>query len=136
MEKNRGGFGENTHELEKNAKMLEKINTIMRFRPRPFGYASAAGMSPATAAVALAKSGVSAYTVQEDVHFLSAVIALMSRPSPDHANTGLQAKSQNLIAHSGKQDQQDRINRVGEPSPSLLAAPRLNNESSSRPILS
>ena len=29
MEKNRGGFGENTHELEKNAKMLEKINTII-----------------------------------------------------------------------------------------------------------
>ena len=29
MEKNGGGFGENTHELEKNAKMLEKINTII-----------------------------------------------------------------------------------------------------------
>ena len=29
MEKN-GGVGENTHELEKNAKMLEKINTIIR----------------------------------------------------------------------------------------------------------
>ena len=29
MEKNRGGAGENTHELEKNAKMLEKINTII-----------------------------------------------------------------------------------------------------------
>ena len=29
MEKNGGGFGENMHELEKNAKMLEKINTII-----------------------------------------------------------------------------------------------------------
>ena len=30
MKKNGGGGGgENTHELEKNAKMLEKINTIM-----------------------------------------------------------------------------------------------------------
>ena len=57
--------------------------------PRPFGYAAAVGMSPATAAAALAISGVSAYTVQEDVPFLSAVIALMPRPSQDHANTGL-----------------------------------------------
>ena len=31
MEKNGGGVGENTHELEKNAKMLEKINTIIWF---------------------------------------------------------------------------------------------------------
>ena len=29
MEKNGGGVGENMHELEKNAKMLEKINTII-----------------------------------------------------------------------------------------------------------
>ena len=81
-------------------------------------------MSPATAAAALAILGASAYTVQEDAHFLAAVLALMSRPSPDHANTGLQATSQNLITHSGKQDQQDRISRAREPSPSLSAAPR------------
>ena len=31
MEKNGGGVGKNTHELEKDAKMLEKINTIMHF---------------------------------------------------------------------------------------------------------
>ena len=30
MEKNGGGVGENTHDLEKNAKMLEKINTIIQ----------------------------------------------------------------------------------------------------------
>ena len=29
MEKIWGGVGENTHRLEKNAKMLEKINTII-----------------------------------------------------------------------------------------------------------
>ena len=32
MKKNGGGFGENAHELEKNAKMLEKINTIINSR--------------------------------------------------------------------------------------------------------
>ena len=78
----------------------------------------------------------SAYTVQEDAHFLAAVLALMSRPSPDYTNTGLKATSQNLIAHSGKQDQQDRISRAREPSPSLSAAPRQYNEGSSRPNLS
>ena len=97
---------------------------------------SEAGMSPATAAAALAISGVSTYTVQEDVHFLADVKALMLRPSLDHPNTCLQATSQNLIAHSGKQDQPDRIIRAREPSPSLSAAARLNNEASSRPNLS
>ena len=81
-------------------------------------------------------SGASAYTVQENVHFLAAGIALMSIPLPDHANTDLQATSRNLIAHSGKQDQPDRISRAREPSPSLSAAPRLNNEPSPRPNLS
>ena len=35
MEKIWGGFGENTHGLEKNAKMLEKINTIICFGKHP-----------------------------------------------------------------------------------------------------
>ena len=30
-----GGFGENTHRLEKNAKMLEKINTIICIKRLP-----------------------------------------------------------------------------------------------------
>ena len=100
------------------------IPNIHSTYPRPFGYAAEAGMSSATAAAALAILGVSAYTDQDDANFLAAVLALMSRPSPDHANTGLQATSQNLIAHSGKQDQPDRISRAREPSPSLSAAPR------------
>jgi len=104
--------------------------------PRPFGDAAATGMSPATAAAGLAISGASAYTNQENVHFLAAAIALMSIPLPDHASTGLQATSRNLIAHSGKQDQPDRISRAREPPPSLSAAPRLNNEPSPRPNLS
>ena len=38
MEKNGGGgVGENTHELEKTAKMLEKINTIMVSQQNPCG---------------------------------------------------------------------------------------------------
>ena len=64
---------------------------------RRFGDTTAAGISPATSAAGLAISG-------EDVPFLVAAIALMSRKSPDHANTGLQATLQNLIVHSGKQD--------------------------------
>ena len=32
LEKNGWGVGENTHELEKNAKMLEKINTIIKIQ--------------------------------------------------------------------------------------------------------
>ena len=43
-------------------------------------------LSPAFAAAALAILGLSAYTVQEDVNFLAAVLALISRPSPDHVN--------------------------------------------------
>ena len=107
--------------------------------PRTIGDAAAAGMSPATAAAGLAISGASAYTNQENVRFHAAAIAvnpLMSIPLPDHANTGLQAKSRNLIPHSGEQDQPDRISRAREPSPSLSAAPRLNNEPSPRPNLS
>ena len=107
--------------------------------PRTIGHAAAAGMSPATAAAGLAISGASAYTNQENVRFHAAAIAvnpLMSIPLPDHANTGLQAKSRNLIPHSGEQDQPDRISRAREPSPSLSAAPRLNNEPSPRPNLS
>ena len=39
MEKNGGGVGENTHELEKNAKMLEKINTIIvKITTRPLRF--------------------------------------------------------------------------------------------------
>ena len=80
------------------------IPNIHSKHPLCFGDAAADDLYPAAAAAVLVILGVSASIVQEYVHFLAAVMAVMARLLLDHSGTVIQALPQNLIWKSCKQD--------------------------------